>query len=392
MKNLHIPKVAAYIFVCMLSLSLLSYAMNASAASDFTVESDKTDLDMGDTMSIKVELSGGGNFNSAQVTLDYSVDEFEYIETKTGDIYNKAFLNTVFENEGCISLVVSYTENISEGGILGEFSFKAVGNKPADAVIDITIKASDMDLRDYKQIEQAEFKLNGGAMIVATEAPATKSPSKPSSGGGGSHRPSVTAVPSSTAVPASAATTAPIVVPTQVAEPTAFTDIANHWAKSEIDYLSARRLINGFSDNTFRPDENVTRAQFVKMLLGAKDIADAEYSVVFKDVSKSDWFAPSVIAANKAGIVYGGDDGYFNPNAYITRQEMTVMAARAFDLMPGAGCAYEDKQDIAEWAVPSVSAAYDAGVIKGMDGNLFMPNANTTRAQAAAVIARLCRD
>lgn len=236
-------------------------------------------------------------------------------------------------------------------------------------------KTDDTD-SEYSEV----FKFGTRSTDTPTSTPAaTKRPSGSPGGSGGSGGAIATATP----------TAAPSAAPSENDTAIGYIDIDNHWAKAEISALSKKGLVNGFADNTFRPDENVTRAQFAKMIIEGKNISADQYIQVFNDVNENDWFAGYASAAYEAGIIKGDEKGSFNPHANITRQEMAVMSVRAFDIEDGDDSAFADNADIAEWARTAVCAASKAGIVTGMDNNMFMPNNNASRAQAAVVIYRL---
>lgn len=170
-----------------------------------------------------------------------------------------------------------------------------------------------------------------------------------------------------------------------------FADVDGHWAKASIDAMYSKGIINGFEDGSFKPELNVTRAEFAKMivcLLGLSSEGDADFS----DVADNSWYNGYVAAAVKAGIVKGTDDGKFNPNSYITRQDAAVMLARVLEYkniaMDVNAIEFNDSDKIADYAKNSVNGMANLGVITGYNGG-FAPLDNTTRAQAAALLQRV---
>lgn len=102
------------------------------------------------------------------------------------------------------------------------------------------------------------------------------------------------------------------------------------WAREAINTLADKGIINGVSETEFAPNATVTRAQFAKMLMGAFGYtANAYTTSSFKDVSTSDWCFQYVEAAYNLGIINGVEEDVFAPNALITRQDMAVMVSRA---------------------------------------------------------------
>jgi Bacterial Ig-like domain (group 2)./S-layer homology domain. len=175
-----------------------------------------------------------------------------------------------------------------------------------------------------------------------------------------------------------------------------FSDIAGvPWAKESIEALAARRVIAGVGNNSFKPDANVTRAEYIKILMQAFDLADESAQCNFKDVKAGAWYYGSIAAAQKLGIVKGKDDGSFGVNDPITRQDMAVMTYRAALLVKANlnGNAsteqFADRADISAYAAEAVAAMQKAGIINGTGGGKFTPGGKATRAQAAVIIYRL---
>ena len=179
---------------------------------------------------------------------------------------------------------------------------------------------------------------------------------------------------------------------TDVAAPTAvFKDINTHWAKNHVEAMHKKGIINGFTDGTFKPDLNVTRAEFAKMIaqILALDITgDSD----FNDVADDSWYNGYVAAVAKAGIVMGAD-GKFMPDKNITRQDAAVMLSRVLEYKGktynSESFGFSDETKIAEYAKGAVNGMAHLGLITGYNGE-FAPADNTTRGQAATLLARAC--
>ena len=165
-----------------------------------------------------------------------------------------------------------------------------------------------------------------------------------------------------------------------------FSDISPHWAKDYIKTLADDGIINGFSDNTFKPDNSITRAEFTKIVCKAFGI-NSGTDCGFSDVSVSDWFYESVCSAKSAGIITGYDV-IFNPNGFITREDASVMINRILNLSADKNALFSDADEISDYAVQAVNALYENKILSGYSDSTFKPKGNITRAEAAAVIAR----
>ena len=168
-----------------------------------------------------------------------------------------------------------------------------------------------------------------------------------------------------------------------------FQDLENHaWAKEAIDFLYRRSIISGRDEKTYDPQGNVTRAEFIKMLVSAYNFSDVNTSGTgFNDVGMNDWFESFVIKAKSLGIVTGDQYGNFNPHSSITREDMAVMVYRASNFPEAAEViAFVDSDAISSYAVPAVSCLYENNIVAGIGDMVFAPKKNVTRAEAAQIL------
>lgn len=178
-----------------------------------------------------------------------------------------------------------------------------------------------------------------------------------------------------------------------------FGDIGEHWARSDIEEMVARRVITGVTDDSFAPDLPVTRAQFAVLLWRVLELPPfREEEPLFTDVPPDAWYYKAVEAASRGGLVQGNGRA-FRPDEPITRQEMAValgraaeMAGRALDLTDAAAedvlAAFRDAGSIPAWSRVGVARAIETGLLRGQGGS-FRPEGITSRAEAATVIRRL---
>ncbi|KRE47879.1 S-layer homology domain-containing protein [Paenibacillus sp. Soil522] len=177
-----------------------------------------------------------------------------------------------------------------------------------------------------------------------------------------------------------------------------FNDIASvqAWAGRQIEVIAAKGAIEGKAAGKFAPKNNVTRAEFAKMLVRGLDLENNSATESFDDVKAGDWHAPYVAAAVKLGIIKGRSASKFAPNATITRAEMATMITRALKVTTGAADVLDQKAALKGFADEGkISAALKDGVAFAANhqiviGNAgkFLPNNNTTRAEAAVIIYR----
>ena len=162
------------------------------------------------------------------------------------------------------------------------------------------------------------------------------------------------------------------------------------WAREAIEALAARNIVSGRENGKFAPNDNLTRAEFVKLIVDAFGIKDTAAAAEFSDVPAGSWSYVYVASAKKAGIVSGLSDTVFGASEPISRQDMAVILLRIADFkgisLGGNAAEFTDNADISDYAKDAVAALAGAGVISGMGDGSFMPASNVTRAQGARVI------
>ena len=168
-----------------------------------------------------------------------------------------------------------------------------------------------------------------------------------------------------------------------------FADIDNHWAKDSILEMAAMGYAKG-SNGLFRPNNNISRAEFVSLLIRVLNIADEDAVSNFADVKPTDWFVKDVLAAAEKGYVKGYEDGTFKPNSPITRQEIgTVIGSLLEEEITNADEVLSVFNDeVSQWAKVNVAKTVKAEIIKGLPGNIFGGTQNTTRAEATVMLLR----
>ena len=172
-----------------------------------------------------------------------------------------------------------------------------------------------------------------------------------------------------------------------------FSDISDvPWAAEYIYTLLGKGIISPSDDNTFRPNDNITRAEFAKMtavMLGLEE--DKSADTVFDDVRADDWYFGYVSALYKKGIVNGMTDTVFGAEKNISRQDICTILARAMDVGIADGAKFADDELIADYAYDAVYKLKNKGCINGYEDNTFRPNAGASRAEVAKIIGMLIK-
>jgi hypothetical protein len=183
-------------------------------------------------------------------------------------------------------------------------------------------------------------------------------------------------------------------------EPASFADMEGHWAAGQVRQLAAEGIINGYEDHLFRPENKITRSEAAAALARALSLTDGSYGVLegFSDAGTvAVWAAGPVAAVVEKGLFKGYPEGdgktAFRPKKTITRGELAAIVSREaiqkLNIEPPPAAGFADQADIPGWAEESVAVAVQQGLVLGYPDNTFRPAAEVTRAEAAAVIARL---
>jgi hypothetical protein len=169
-----------------------------------------------------------------------------------------------------------------------------------------------------------------------------------------------------------------------------FSDTNRHWAETDIYKGVTEGFVKGYTDGTFKPDQPVTRAEFSKMLNQALGVTGMA-TINMKDLKTTDWYYNEVRKAVSAGYITGYTDNTFKPDNNITRQEAASMIAK---VIPNYGTTTKltgilDTGDISNWAKGSVEAVFGRGYITGDNRNMYRPLGALTRAEACVILLRL---
>ena len=170
-----------------------------------------------------------------------------------------------------------------------------------------------------------------------------------------------------------------------------------YWSYDAIMALKKVGILAGYPDGTFRPDENVTRAEFTAMITKALNLRNKDFSITnYKDLSQKHWAYRDIQIASHYGIMYGTPDNNFMANGQVKRVEviMTIMSAlnlkeltpeQATDILAPV---YRDLKDLPKWALTRTGKAEQLHsiVVRPGEEGLLMPNRPATRGELAVFI------
>ncbi len=173
-----------------------------------------------------------------------------------------------------------------------------------------------------------------------------------------------------------------------------FTDMGNHWADETVGKLVDLGIIAGYTDDTFKPNNNITRAEFSKTIRTALKL-DLVEGNSFTDTSNH-WAKNEIHTVVENSIIDKAEYGdKYSPNTNITRIEMAKMVVRAMGLEDKAGnragekTDFGDDRDIKSSDKGYVLLASKNGIINGYPDKTFKPNGQATRAEASTMIINM---
>lgn len=150
-----------------------------------------------------------------------------------------------------------------------------------------------------------------------------------------------------------------------------FSDIESHWCEEKIIDFKESGFVDGYEDNTFRPDNEITRAEFCKII-----------NSYMGYLVSGDWEVANMNMAKEKGYLTTGD-----ARDFITREEAFVVLSRVMSIdMVDYEINYEDVDKISGWALPAIKSLTFTEYIEGYDNNEIRPKSNMTRAELVKVL------
>lgn len=166
-----------------------------------------------------------------------------------------------------------------------------------------------------------------------------------------------------------------------------FTDVSeSHWAHDSIMKMRDAGIIHGYTDNTFKPNNAISRVHTASLFSRSLDLKPIRPGKEFKDVSETNVYYDAIQAVYRAGIFDGNTDGTFGVNDNLTRAQMAKVMAIAFDLDMHKGYIFEDVSKD-HWAKDYIASLYMSGITVGSNGK-HMPNQSVSRAHYVAFLDR----
>ncbi|GAA0136198.1 hypothetical protein YSY43_30390 [Paenibacillus sp. YSY-4.3] len=182
--------------------------------------------------------------------------------------------------------------------------------------------------------------------------------------------------------------------------PLEFSDLDSHWSKTAVNDMGSRMIVNGIGSDQFSPDRDITRAEFISIIVRGLGLKPESGESQFTDVKTSDWYSSAINTAAAYHLIEGFEDGTVRPNEKITREQAMVMIAKAMQITElkmklsvqtsdVVLQSFTDASDASNWAKSGIADSVQAGIVSGRSSTELAPKAYITRAEVTAIIQRL---
>lgn len=346
-----------------LVISLLNLPVLAAGTS-LKIDAPASLPAVGETFTVKVDISGNPGLCAAQYTLTFDGTVVECVSASVGDVLRGTLSATNPSASDGARVAAASVDPATGDGSIGVFTFRV-----------LRAGSTSFALKD------GVFSDANGAAIT-TNVPSAVAPQKPS----GTEKPEQPkgdepAAPSN---------------PGENAGQT-FLDVPkSFWGYESIERAAQLGYVNGVGGGKFEPNRQLTRAEFVTMLYRMAGKSAASTAAAFTDVPQNAWYRDAVNWAAEKGYVNGTGENSFNPDGKITRQEVVTILFRYSGAQSGMEQMFSSMYDsqfadsgaIAPWAKTAMYWAIYNGVVNGTSPTTVSPTATATRAEVAAIFVR----
>lgn len=174
--------------------------------------------------------------------------------------------------------------------------------------------------------------------------------------------------------------------------PRRFLDLLEtHWSAPFVERLADLTVVHGYPDGTFKPAQNINRAELTKMALRAFEVEFSETveESFFPDVPVKEWFAVYVKKARELGIVEGYEDGTFRPAQSVNRIEALKIVLETSGLDLGSYQQFFKDVPAGSWMDKYIGFAAEKGIVEGYEGGVFKPGNAINRAEVSKIIIKI---
>lgn len=368
-------RLAAWALALLALVSVLPPGAAAEPAR-FVVGELSQPLKAGETGEVTISLENNPGFNALQLSVEYDNAALVCEDAQLGALIEDLMAVVNPANGDLVTVGAASLRAATGDGVVVKLRFRATTD-----VDKLDLKLVDTELRDAQH--------NILPLEVKTADPAPSNPS----GGGSTGTPQPSASPKPTDDPQ------PTDKPEPDPEPAApvFTDLTGHWGKDFAEKAAQAGLFKGYEDNTFRPDEPVSRAQFVTVLWRLAGTPEEAGDTPFTDTADQYIdFQKAIAWGYRQGYVKGTSEETFSPESTLTRQEAMTILFRYSGSQSGMELMFtsvydgqfQDSGDIAPWAKSAMYWGVYHELIQGTGGGMLSPLGSASRVQIAKIMTQ----
>lgn len=365
----------------------------APPAAQFLVHVPEALPQVGEEFTATVSLADNPGFCAIQFTLSFDPEVLECTQASFGKELDGAMMVSNPEGKKGATVAAISLEPIQVNGEIAEFTFrvKKAGAAPDFQLLMTSFCQADGVPLPYTVIlpgdEEAPQKPSPGT--EESHGPTTPGDSEEGNSPAEGDDPPVSTAPSETNTPT------PDAQPGALETAPSFVDAAGHWGEDYIARAVAKGLFKGYPDSTFRPDEEMSRAQFITVLWRTAGCPMEDGPVPFTDTQDQiQEFQDAISWGYRQGIIQGTSSTTFSPEKSLTRQEaMTILhrfsgGERGMEIMLTGiyDDAFQDYGEIADWAKPAMYWGVFQELIQGTGPKTLSPTGVATRAQIAKIM------
>ena len=360
-----------------------SASCQVTVSNEIAVENDETVVKLtgpsecapGQEIQVQAVLSENPGIINLSLTVHYNENCLTLKKVEDAGILGKAYHADQLKAPYQLSWSSDPgTKDITATGTLATLTFEVVKDAPAGS---------------YQMMAACSDALNQAQRDVSARAEWYNFTVK-AGGGTSTQQPTSPSTPAQPAAPVSSDQDCPA---------KGFTDVdTSLWYHDGVDFVLKSGLMNGVSDNQFAPNADTTRAMLVTILYRMAGSPAVTGASAFADVPAGTWYSDAVNWAASSGVVKGVSDNSFAPNQPVTREQLATILYRfaqtgSANMNVSADLSgYADAASISGWASDGLSWACGAKLIQGKDGNLLAPGDNASRAQIATILLRFAEN
>lgn len=368
--------------LCVLALvSVLPPGAAAGTEATFVVEAPETLPAVGEEFTVTVKLENCSEFGMVQFSLGFDRDALTCMGIEQGEMMSETYSASNPNNAKGATYASASPEEIEGNGVLVEITFRV--DKSVDSF------QGEMNKVILCHLDETDIPYTVDYVSVAEETkPSIKPDPKPS------QKPDD---PQPSEKPEDKPDPEPTQKPEPEPESVTFTDLAGHWGKDFAEKAAQAGLFKGYADGSFRPDEAVSRAQFVTVLWRMAGAPAEERETPFTDIADQYIdFRKAIAWGYHQGYAKGTGEDTFSPDSTLTRQEaMTILFRYAgeqsgMELMFTSiyDSQFQDSADIAPWAKSAMYWGVYHELIQGTGGGALSPTGTASRVQIAKIMTQ----